>query len=358
MFRPLRAALLLIPILTLLGVSIVASQGNEAALLTLINNYRAQRGVQQLTSHESLRIAAVEQARWMTASGQIAHSHNGSTHRSRALAAGYGSTWVAEIIFMSPNTSHVTAWDWWLQSPIHHNTIVAPYYENAGVGRHTANGRTAYVVVFGNLSGNVPAGPANDPPATGNDANRNDAVPRSPAGLVGQDEQGYILHRIQPGETLGDLALIYGYNTWDVVTTMEAVNQVNRYALEVGQIIRVPPYDGTWTPTPARPIATATPESSPASEVGPSETAPPTTTALRATVTPAASSTPRPTVWLGEPQVLPIPSATPPPPLSAALRARNRERRSIIIGLIIALGLQGALLLGIGAIYLRQRASK
>lgn len=350
---PHRSALLLIPILTLLCVSVVASQGNEAALLTLINNYRGQRGVQQLTAHESLRIAAVEQARWMTASGQIAHSHNGSTHRSRALAAGYGSTWVAEIIFMSPNSSHITAWEWWLQSPIHHNTIVAPYYENAGVGRHTANGRTAYVVVFGNLSGFVPDDTGNSLPATGNDANRNNAAPRSPVGLVGQDEQGYILHRIQAGETLGDLALIYGYNSWDVVATMEAINQVDRYALEVGQIIRVPPYDGTWTPTPPQPIETAIPESTLKSEATPSAT-----TALRATVTPLPSSTPRPTIWLSEPQVLPIPSATPPPPLSATLQASDRERRSIIIALIIALGLQGALLLGIGAMYLRQRASK
>ena len=82
---------------------------------------------------------------------------------------------------------------------------------------------------------------AGDVPASG---------PIVPIGLVGQDEHGYILHRIQPGETLGDLALRYGYRTWDVVLTMEAINDIDRYSLVVGDIVRIPPYDGTWTPAP------------------------------------------------------------------------------------------------------------
>ena len=349
------AALLLLLSLSLLLVPNVSSQSNEAALFSLLNDFRAQIGVQRVTSNESLRIAAAEQARWMTETGQIAHSHNGSTNRSRALAAGYGSTWVAEIIFMSPNTSHITAWQWWLQSPIHYETIIGPYYENAGVARHTANGRTAYVIVFGNLSGNVPPAPSGQNSASGSDSSGNASAPRSPIGLVGQDEHGYILHRIQPGETLGDLALIYGYRTWDVVATMEAINEVDRYSLEVGQVIRVPPYDGTWTPTPPPDMEPTIP--SPATS-DTSDLTVQSTVVLRVTVTPAPSSTPRPTVWLGEPQVLEIPSATPPPPLANAAQASNSQRRSIIIVLIIALGLQGALLLGIGAIYLRQRAQK
>ena len=345
MNRALFIFLLLMAIHSLPAAPIAHSQGNEAALFSLLNELRARNGVQRVTQNESLRAAAAEQARWMAQTGQIQHTHDGSAPRGRAAAAGFGSPWVSEVIYMSPNTSHIPAWNFWLNSPNHYPWLIYPAYEQVGIASYSEGGRKAYVMVLGNLSGAVPPPVSGEAPSASSDA----AVePNVPSGLVGQDEHGYILHRIQPGETLGDLALQYGYRTWDVVLTMEAINDIDRYSLAVGDIVRIPPYDGTWTPAPA--AATAAPSATAAVAASP-----PTIAAARSTVTPAPTSTPRPTVLIGGPRVLDIASATPPPPVTSAAAASDSQRRSIIIALIIALGLQGALLLGIGAVYLRQR---
>ena len=334
---------------SLLAPTVSHTQSNEDALFALVNDLRARLGRQQLTRHESLRVAAAEQARWMAETGRIAHSHDGSTHRTRARAAGYAANWIGEIIYMSPNPSHIPAWQFWLNSQIHYDTMIIPSYEHMGVASHTVGQRKAYVIVFGNLSGTVRSAPANDAgAATGNDA----AANRQPIGLEGQDEHGYILHRIQPGETLGELTIIYGYRGWEISATLEALNNINRYALAPGEVIRIPPFDGTWTPAPldAPTLTPVLPAVSRADEPAPTVITP----VSRATVTPPPSSTPLPTILAGEPRVLEIATSTPVA-AGGATGSSDDRRRAIVIALILALGAQGALLLGIGALYFRQR---
>ena len=88
----------------------------------------------------------------------------------------------------------------------------------------------------------------------------NNSAPVAPIYVVGQDEHGNIMHEVQPGDTLGDIALIYGY-TWDDLPAMMALNGISDvHDLEVGSVFLVPPKNGTFTPTPAE----STPEATPA----------------------------------------------------------------------------------------------
>ena len=112
MNRALAFFLLLMAMYSLPIAPIAHSQGNEATLFSLLNELRARIGVQRVTQNESLRAAAAEQANWMVQNNiATQHNHDGSTPRSRAAAAGFGSTWVSEVIYMSPNTSHIPAWN-------------------------------------------------------------------------------------------------------------------------------------------------------------------------------------------------------------------------------------------------------
>jgi hypothetical protein len=73
------------------------------------------------------------------------------------------------------------------------------------------------------------------------------------------DENGNIKHIVQPGDTLGDIALIYGYTWSDLPYMMQLNGLSNVRDLEVGSIFLVPPRDGTFTPAPGGSAATETP---------------------------------------------------------------------------------------------------
>jgi hypothetical protein len=103
--------------------------------------------------------------------------------------------------------------------------------------------------------------------------------------VVGLDAHGNIMHEVQPGDTLGDIALIYGY-TWDDIPYMMQLNGLtNPRDLDIGSILLVPPYGGTYTPTPGEAATGATVEPTPS----PPENSP------TASATAAPSLTPVPT---------------------------------------------------------------
>ena len=337
-------------LLLLIPGSPTRAQNNESRLFTLLSDLRRGMGLQSLSQSESLRIAAANQARWMTETGLIQHTRpDGNRARDRAAAAGYGSTWISEIIYMSPNPSHIPAWEFWLASSVHYNVLTNPNYENVGIARYSTNNHTAYVMVFGNLSGYVPGPPNNI--VSNNDA----SAPLAPAGLRGLDETGYILHQIQPGETIGDLLLLYGYRDWAIAATIEAINDVDRYSLEVGKILRIPPFDGTWTPVPATEATAINAFSTPLPTTAVTT---PTTVSngnQRPTLTPAPSSTTLPTVLVAETRVLQATQPATPPNDQAESNSEDEGRRGTIIALIVALGVQGTLLLGVGALFLHMR---
>jgi hypothetical protein len=290
--------LLLFFILSLLEIGSIGAQDEVSDLLGRINNLRASKGLTAYTLNSSLSVAAQQQAQWMIDNGAVTHVHpDGSSPRSRAAAAGYGSSFVSENIYGGTNATTNDAWRFWINSPIHYAGLVNISYQEIGIGAAHGKWGAAYVLVFGSLGGYV------QPQANTNSSEKNNAAsaPRKPPSyVVGVDEHGNIKHEVQEGDTTGQIALIYGY-TWADIPAMLALNnmtEADSRTLKVGSIFLVPPKSGTYTPSPNE--ITATASSTPAIQASatslPTATFVPTNTPLP-TTTPAltATSLPSPT---------------------------------------------------------------
>jgi hypothetical protein len=293
--------------LLLLSLLVMPIQAQEGDLLTRINNLRTSQGLAPYSRNGQLDAAAASHARWMVDNAEVSHSGaNGSTPRSRAQAAGYGSQWVSENIYGGSNASVNTAWTFWINSPIHYRGLTSPNYQEVGIGVARGSWGGAYVLLFGGDGGGYVA-PVRAASSSGGGGNS--APPPPPSFVVGVDAVGNIMHEIQPGDTLGDIALIYGY-TWDDVPYMLEINDLSEEesrTLEIGAVMLVPPYEGTYTPTPGEP--TEIPTHTPTPTERPSDT--PTATAT-ITPTPTSTATPLPIGTSSAPvNVLELFTATP-----------------------------------------------
>lgn len=251
-----------------LGLALPAA-GQDAAsvLLPRINSLRASMGLPGYGLHASLTAAANNHARWMADTGEIAHyQHDGGGPRTRALNAGFPSDWISENIYRG--ASALTAWEWWLNSPVHYAGIVSPNYDKIGIGSASGAHGNAYVLVFGNSTGRLLGERARTERSAGGQA-----AAGPPSYVLGLDEFGNIKHEVQPGQTIGHILLIYGY-TWDEYPNLLEINgmsEADRLNMQPGEVILVPPRDGTYTPAPAnaKPTTTATPTSTVAPPTAP-----------------------------------------------------------------------------------------
>ena len=266
--------------LVTLALSAVAAQDTQSLLLARINGLRASQGLPAYSISAALNAAAGNHARWMARSGTVSHlQDDGTGPRERARNAGYTSNWVSENIYRGPRASALDAWNWWLGSPIHYAGITSPNYDNVGIGSASGEYGAAYVLVFGNSLGRAPASRA--------DAAQGSArggAPAAPSYVLGIDDVGNIKHEIQAGDTIGSIALIYGY-TWADIPYMLEINDMTLgdiRLIQPGDLFLVPPKDGTFTPAPAAPTSTqsvgstetpAPPASTETSTAAPSQTA-------------------------------------------------------------------------------------
>jgi hypothetical protein len=240
-----------------LSVQAITAQDEASDLLGRINGLRASQGLPGYTISGALSSAAYSQAQWMIDNGcAIAHVHpDGSSPRTRSTNAGYPSTDVSENIYCGTTAGTNDAWIFWINSAIHYRGLVNARYQEIGIASaHGAVG-ASYVLVFGNPSGQIYIPPA--------PSGSNSGEPQGqPSYVLGLDEHGNIMHEIQPGETLGDIALIYGYTWGDIpgMLTMNGLTQDDIRLLEPGAVFLVPSHAGTYTPTPGgdAPTSTAT----------------------------------------------------------------------------------------------------
>lgn len=263
----------------------VNAQDAVSFLLASTNNLRARNGLPAYSLHPALAAAANNQAQWMATNNRVQHTQfDGSTVRARATGAGFPSSWVGENIYMGTGAGPATAWNWWLNSPVHYAGLVSPNYDSVGIGSATVGSRSAIVMVFGNSTGRLAQAPA----GAGNDNGGNSAPAAQPAYILGLDAVGNIRHEVQPGHTIGDIALIYGY-TWDDIPAMLTLNGMTSNdirLLQPGSEFLVPPKAGTYTPTAAGGSPTAQESATPTPVAHASETRLPAT----ATAAPGATS--------------------------------------------------------------------
>lgn len=347
-----------------------AAQDVSGDLLGRINNLRAGLGLPAYALNGALAAAAQDQAQWMIDNScAIAHTRpDGSNPRSRAQAAGYGTSEVSENIYCGGLATTDNAWNFWINSGIHYAGLVNTRYKEIGIGSARGQAGTSFVLVFGN-----PGGGAFVPPqSAGANAGSGDAQAAAaapPSFVVGQDAFGNIMHQIQPDDTLGQIALIYGY-TWSDIPAMLALNgmtEADYRNLKIGDVFLVPPHDGTYTPTPGDPPTvtlpanTDVPAATPLPSVTPVPTDLPTATPTNAPVV-LANSVPDTALLL-----LPSPTATPFPTLAGTVIALaatpallNVPNGQIVTSsgaspwLIVGLVVQVGVLLLAGAEFLRR----
>jgi hypothetical protein len=260
-----RLSFILLCCLALLSPALAQDAAGD--LLGRINALRGGRGLSPYALNGALSAAAQDQAQWMVANS-LAISHvrpDGSSPRSRALAFGYPSAFVGENIYAGTNASVDSAWNFWVNSPIHYAGLTHASFNEVGIGAASGASGRAYVLVFGNASGYTAAVSApsnNGGGASGGNANTGSTVNTSnqsappPSFIMGTDENGNLLHQVQGGDTVGGIALLYGYG-WEDVAFLLQLNGLNDPSeLKEGELFLLPPRGGTHTPTPIPPTAT------------------------------------------------------------------------------------------------------
>lgn len=303
----------------------IEAQDVATYMLSLINNLRASLGLHPYTLNASLTAAAQNQASWMAISEQISHTQpDGSTPRTRAQAAGYASSWVSENIYMGTSATADIAFQWWINSPIHYRGLTNVNYTEIGIAMSEGpTGYKAYVLVFGNPDNTVrvappittnvtdPYGYANQNNQQGNGTSGSGTVTDNsfipPPFVVGVDNNGYIMHEVQPGDTFAGIVLTYGYDWADIgrIRDINSMTEADARWLDIGAIILIPPWEGTYTPTPGSPEPpTATPTAGPTNTEGPSPT-PTITSTPTITYTPSPTNTPTETLTFTPTPTLP-----------------------------------------------------
>lgn len=250
--------LIVLGLLLMSSIKPVMAQDAVSDLLGRINALRTSLGLAGYSLNGALGAAAQSQAQWMVDTGMISHTRpDGSTPSTRAAAAGYPSRWVSENIYGGTLATPNDAWNFWINSPIHYRGLTNPNYQEIGIGAAQSSWGQAYVLVFGNPGDSWSSGGTTGG-GTNNDSSGESAAP--PVFIVGYDEVGNLMHEIQPSDTIGDIALLYGY-TWNDIPYLLQINHLTELdirLLQVGSIFLVPPHAGTYTPSPLPPGVTLT----------------------------------------------------------------------------------------------------
>jgi Ig-like domain-containing protein/cysteine-rich secretory family protein len=107
------------------------SYPNEIA--SLINQARARNGLGGLTLSAQLTAAAQGHSIDMACFSLLSHTgSNGSSIYDRILASGYTPAYWEEIIYAGGYPQ--TAFDWWMNDPVHHDAILNANVTEMGVG--------------------------------------------------------------------------------------------------------------------------------------------------------------------------------------------------------------------------------
>ena len=357
-------------LLILWGLVSFPVQGQDVAadLFGRINALRAQVGLPPYALNGVLTAAAQNQANWMVSTGQFAHTHpDGNSVRDRTAAAGYGSTWVTENTYLGTIATVEDAWSFWMGSSVHYGCITSTYYYDIGIATASGDYGTGFVLVFGNPGGIAVISPASaEGNSSGDGGNTSNSAPEQPPYVVGLDQYGNIMHEIQPGDDLGNIALIYGYTWADLpyIRQLNGLTETDDRLLTVGEILLIPPKDGTYTPTPPdtpSPAATATLPAPVNTPISPSPVA--TTGVILPTITNPPGLMVTPTLPPSTPTpivaVATVDSYAPPdgliPPSTLEVVVVEKNRTPPL--LLAAIGVQALLLAAAGIEFWRRNRS-
>jgi hypothetical protein len=182
--------------LRLLGVTLICvfytlswltptpAQDESAWLLSQINALRSGNGLHPLAANGILNGTAYRHSVYLANNplGDFHTEADGSTPRSRMLAAGYNGVYMGENVYGGKFATAQIAYTWWLGSSIHHAGMINVHYTEIGIGVASGSYGRYYTLNFGGGGGAAPRQPVQPPAAQNPSAGVKPAQPtRIPA---------------------------------------------------------------------------------------------------------------------------------------------------------------------------------
>ncbi len=186
-------------------------KGDAYQVIALVNQVRASYGLPALQANSALMAAAQGHSNYQASIGTVTHSgKGGSSPLQRAMAAGYGGgakVYVSENIYGGNNASPSQAVNWWTGDGIHLQTMINPNATDAGAGVAQNGDTFFYTLLVGYVSGSPGSGSISPPSSGGTRAPT--AVPFIPIMTSTPNPDGSVVHVVQPGQALWNIAAIY-----------------------------------------------------------------------------------------------------------------------------------------------------
>ncbi len=227
------ALILFLPIFMDIRLRVSAQAGDAAVLIAEVNALRASYGLAPYAVDASLMSAAQAHSKYQAELGTWTHTGpGGSRPHDRAVSAGYGggapvyiSENVAMGVDMTPSQVVYQVW----QDAIHLETMISSVYRHIGAGVDSNGNHVFYTIDVGYIAG-APGSAADGTPAPGVTPGGATFTP-GPTGqamvpiLVSTPRpDGTVIHVVQPGQFLENIAAAYGVFLEDLL----ALNGITR----------------------------------------------------------------------------------------------------------------------------------
>jgi uncharacterized protein YkwD len=240
-------------------------QSTAGQVITGVNALRAAHGLNPYQTNSVLMRVCQAQSDYMASIGTYSDTDaQGRGTMQRTIAAGYPATRASENVYEGANATAQQAINFWMGDALHRIALLDPGLADVGAGV-TVVGNTYYYCQIAALSGSGPAAPGIAAPP---------AAVEAPIVVSTPNQDGSIVHVIQPGDTLLAIAQAYGIP----LITLEQLNRVtNTTTIYPGGKLTIRP---AFTPTVTTlaltsthtPTTTQVPSKVPASDTPPGPT--------------------------------------------------------------------------------------
>ncbi len=232
---------------------------SPADVIAAVNALRAAHRLAAYDQNSILMGTAQAQAEYMASTGTVTHTGPGGTRPyQRGLNAGYPLAgqippgFFSENIQAGPGLSAADAVQAWTGDQLHLNTMLSADLQQIGAGVAQAGGMVYYVIDCARpTASGLP--PAYTPGAVEDQFSGSEII--VPVTLSTPDANGDIVHVVQQGQSLWQIAIAYGVK----IAAIQALNQLpSTYQIQPGDkllIIHV----GTATPSSLPPTETPSP---------------------------------------------------------------------------------------------------
>jgi uncharacterized protein YkwD/LysM repeat protein len=256
-------------------------------LVNAVNALRAAYGLPAYSINSILMFTAQNQSDFMASTGNVAHiGAGGSNFTERLLAAGYplggdlsqGGFRSENIIAGNNSMSAQSAVEAWMGDMPHQNTMLSQYLTEIGAGVSVVDGKVYYVIDCARPSTGGALSASTSVFESGTIIPANESA-TYPVVLSTPNSAGDVIHEVQAGQTLWQIAISYSVKIDDI----KRLNNLFDNNIYPGNKLLI---KKAATLTSAPPLETATPEAT--STIIPSATSVPTlfVVAIQTTVMP------------------------------------------------------------------------